>query len=281
MSKNRPIHRDASKSSSNFSAQHLLVNKGLIQELIRLANIRPADTVLDIGAGTGAITLPLAEKAANVVAIENDSDFIGKLSQKTGDKTNINIWRADFLQTRLPDIPFSVVANIPYSITTPILKKLLDSPAGSLQRAALIVEKGAAKRFTSYPITDPRILKWRIWFDIRMVRTISPDHFSPRPRVDSAILTICRRASTTVPPKHHLRFMALAVHGLRFPQLPFFQALGEVFSPPQIMKLARSLGIDRNHPICQLTELQWSILFMAMLQHVQPDRWPRIPKKYK
>ncbi|RCX20327.1 23S rRNA (adenine-N6)-dimethyltransferase [Fontibacillus phaseoli] len=279
MSKNKPFTTANNRGSTNFSAQHLLISKNIVHDLIRHAKIGPGDMVLDIGAGAGAITLPLAEKAAQVVAIESDPRFASKLINKTEKIANIKIRQADFLQSPLPKSPFSVVANIPYSITTPIFGKLLDGPGIPLQRAAIIVEKGAAKRFTSHPITDPRILKWRMWFDLQFVRTVAPSNFSPPPKVDSAILCINRRKNPTVPLKYHARFMALAVYGLRSPRLPVSAAFAEVFSPPQITKLARTLSIDRNMPVSQLNEQQWGQLFMAMLQHVLPARWPRIPKQ--
>ncbi|CAG7646846.1 ribosomal RNA small subunit methyltransferase A [Paenibacillus allorhizosphaerae] len=281
MSKNKETHRGTFGVSPNFSAQHLLINKRLIHDLIDLANIMPCDTVLDIGAGAGAITFPLAEKAATVLAIENDPVYVTKLASKLREGTNIRIKPVDFLRLDLPGKPFSVVSNIPYSITTPILGKLLDQPTVPLQRAVLVIEHGAAKRFTASPITDPRILKWRMWFDIRIVCTVSPDHFSPRPRVNSAVVAISRKKNPAVPPQHHAKFAALAAYGLSRPQLPFFAALADIFSAPQMARLVKALGIERTQPIGALREQQWGTLLLAMLQHVEPHRWPKMPKMAK
>lgn len=270
-----------SKNKINFSAQHLLINKRLVGELIEMAQISRKDTVLDIGAGVGAITFPLSEKAGTVVAIENDSAYISKLLRKTEGKKNIRVKSIDFLQYNLPKGSFSVVANIPYSITTPIFGKLLDHPNSGLQRAVIIIEKGAAKRFTAVPTANPRILKWRMWYDIRLVRAVSPSHFSPLPSVDSAILLVTRKQRPLVSPNHHAKFMGLAAYGLQFPQMPFFAALAGIFTAPQITRLVRLLSVDRNQPIGSLSEQQWGELFLAMLQHVDPVRWPRVPKRKK
>ncbi|WP_238403266.1 23S ribosomal RNA methyltransferase Erm [Paenibacillus mesophilus] len=264
---------------SNFSAQHLLIHKRLVEQMIALAKITPRDLVLDIGAGTGAITFPLAAKAAHVLAVENDPTYVRKLSSKLNDQTNIRIKQIDFLQLHLPKEPFCVVANIPYSITTPIFAKLLSQPAAvKLQRAVLLIEKGAAKRFTATPITDPRILGWRMWYEIRLVRTVSPNHFSPPPRVDSAVVTVSRISEPVIPQHHHERFLALAAYGLRDPMLPFGESMSGVFTPPQLARLVKTLKIDRHRPVCYLNERQWGELFLAMIQHVQPHRWPKRPK---
>ncbi|WP_317891271.1 23S ribosomal RNA methyltransferase Erm [Paenibacillus oceani] len=264
---------------SNFSAQHLLINKPLIQQMIDLANMTPNDTVLEIGAGQGAITLPLAAKASHVLAIENDPEYARKLASKLQYYSNIRIKQIDFLQMSLPKEPFCVVANIPYSITTPILAKLLGEPKTvKLKRAVLLIEKGAAKRFTATPIIDPRTLAWRMWYEIRLIRSVSPSHFSPPPRVDSAVVIISRKMEPVVPPHYQERFLAFAVYSLRYLKLPFDESMAGVFTPPQLARLTRTLKIDRSQPVCCLSEQQWGELFLAMIRHVQPHRWPKLPK---
>jgi 23S rRNA (adenine-N6)-dimethyltransferase len=265
---------------SNFSAQHLLVHQPLIRQMIDLAKLTRSDTVLEIGAGRGAITFPLAAKAASVLAVENDPLYADHLSSKLNDYPNVRIKQMDFLQMALPKEPFCVVANIPYSITTPIVAKLLGEPKTvKLKRAVLLMEKGAAKRFTASPIANPRILAWRMWYEIRLVRTVSPNHFSPPPRVDSAVVTISRIIEPIVPPHHQERFLALAAYSLRYPALPLDESLAGVFTPPQLTRLTRALNIDRSRPVCCLCEQQWGELFLAMLQHVPPHRWPKLRKQ--
>ncbi|GAA0381245.1 23S ribosomal RNA methyltransferase Erm [Paenibacillus motobuensis] len=281
MSKNNKNYRNKWKKESNFSAQHLLISKRLIHDMITLARIRPTDTVLDIGAGTGALTYPLAEKAAHVLAIETDSAFVDRLFSKMKDRSNIRVKQSDFLEVSLPRSPFTVVANIPYSITTPIMGKLLDHPGVPLQRAVLLVEKGAAKRFTAVPIIDSRILSWRMQYEIRLVRTVSPHHFAPPPQVDSAILFIQRREDPLVLTQDHPKFTSLAAYGLRDPRLPLFAALSDVFTPPQIAKLVRELRVNREYPIGRLNEEQWGTVFHTMLQHVPRHCWPQWGKSPK
>ncbi|KKO54172.1 rRNA adenine methyltransferase [Paenibacillus sp. DMB20] len=276
--KNKKNRRGKSEPSPNFSSQHLLFHKPLIHEMIRLAHITPMDTVMDIGAGKGAITLPLAEKAGRVLAVENDPVYAEKLALKMRDIPNVRVKQADILQTDLPKVPFSVVSNIPFSITTPILEKLLHHPGVPLKCAVLIIEKGAARRFTSVPVTDPRILKWRMWFDFQVVRTVSPEHFSPRPRVDSAVMIIRKKKNPEISPAEHAKFSALASQALRQPKMPLSAALGDIFTPVQITRLAGLLNLNRDAPIGTLNERQWGTVFRSMVQYAPPHRRPRLPK---
>ncbi|WP_054951508.1 23S ribosomal RNA methyltransferase Erm [Numidum massiliense] len=273
-------HRAGTKGTkrTNFPGQHLMHNKRLIADLIGMADITPEDVVLEIGAGTGALTLPLAKKAAKVLAVENDPHFANKLRRATED-SNIHVIERNFLEIGLPRQPFCVVANIPYSITTPILGKLLDRPTNSLQRAVLVVEKGAAIRFTATPITDPRILTWRMWFHLERGRSISPNNFSPPPRVDSAVLVIRRKETPPIDARHHRQFAALAAYGLTAPHAPLHMALDGVFTPPQVTRLVRQLDVAQEAPIGTLNERQWRIVFQTMQTHVTRFRWPKIYKR--
>ena len=264
-----------SEGSPNFSGQHFLHNKRAVRDLIETAKIMKKDTVIEIGAGLGAITLPLAEKARIVIAFENDVAYVHKLIGKVEGISNIKIIHNDFMQGYLPREPFCVVSNIPFSITTPILSKLMDDPTTRLQRAAIIIEKGAAKRFTSSFVTSPQLLSWRMRYDIEIVQTLPAGYFSPPPKVECCILSICRKACPEVSSRYGSLFTGLAEWGLRNPKLPFSGAFSTVFTPPQLKHLVSRLGIDRDKPVCALNEREWGVVFQTMLDHVPSYRWPR------
>lgn len=254
--------------------QHFLQDRELILEMIGIAGIRTTDTVVDIGAGAGAITLLLAKKAGKVLAVENDPVLAAALRRRIGELRHITVVEKDFAITRLPQEPFCVVANIPFYMTTAILTRLLDSPAEAFQRAVLIVAHGAAKGFTARRIRSARLLAWRMWFDIKLAKVVPRHRFSPPPSVDAALLHIRRKSSPPVPLQHRARFIALAEYGLRYPDLPIHEALKGIFTPPQLKQLLRAVGADRNDPICRLNERQWGIVFHTMLAHVERHRWP-------
>ncbi|OYD08207.1 rRNA adenine methyltransferase [Paludifilum halophilum] len=254
-------------------------NKRMIHDLIRMAELHSDDLVVEIGAGTGLLTIPMAEKAGKVLAVEKDPFLIQKMQKKIRKGCNIRVIQQDFLRINLPKRPFCVVANIPYSITTPILKKLLDRPSTPVQKAVLVMEKGAAKRFTANPVRNPHILKWRIWFDIQMGRTIPPHCFSPPPRIDSAVLLVRKKEQPGIPPCHHARLMALAATGLKNPGLPLSRVFKGIFTSSQITRLARDLDIDRDMPVQFLNEQQWEHLFRIMMKYVPPFRWPKVKNR--
>ncbi len=260
----------------NFSGQHLMHNKDLVNDIVNLARISETDLVLDLGAGKGAITNALSNRARKVLAVEYDQKFIKKLKQL--EMKNTVIIEQDILNISLPREHFAVVSSIPYAITTPIMKMLLNNPLSGFQRGVIVMEKGAAKRFTSNVVKDPYIIAWRMWFDIRYVKGISRKNFSPPPRVDSAMITIIRKAKPLVPISDCLIFWGLAGYVLKNPQLSIDLALRGVFTPPQIKHLKRSLRIKNEVSVATLSEEQWGLIFETMVKHVPKFRWPKRKK---
>lgn len=263
----------------NFLGQHLMINKKLLKEMVEMANISETDTVLELGAGKGALTTVLNQRAGKVLAVEYDARFVDVLKRKTAQNPNTKIIHQDILKIHLPKKPFVVVSNIPYSITTPILKMLLNNPSNSLQRGIIVMEKGAAKRFTSTFIKNSYVLAWRMWFDLRFIKEISRENFSPPPSVDSAMVMITRKKQPIIAKKDHSAFLGLADYALREPKAAVETALRGIFTPTQMKHLRKNLGIKNETSIGFLTESQWGILFNTMTRYVQRPLWPKIKKK--
>lgn len=259
----------------NFSAQHLLHNPQTIRRLIETASLRPTDTVLDIGAGKGALTFPIAEQAGRVLAVEADAAFAEALRAKAQGHPRIAVIQGDIRDIRLPAKPFCVVANIPFSITTAILDRLLGAESQAFQQGALILEKGAARRFTASMTTDPRLLTWRMHFTFELRTVVPRAHFAPPPRVDAAIVRIARRDRPLVPSREGQRFAAFARYVLHEPRLPAAEALKDIFTPAQLRPTLKLAKAERDQPVASLSLEQWAALFLAMLRHAAPYRWPR------
>ncbi|MGG1312993.1 23S ribosomal RNA methyltransferase Erm [Cohnella laeviribosi] len=271
--------RNTSGDPPNFLGQHFLHHRKIIREIIDQAIVGDQETVLELGAGKGALTFMLAQKAGKVLAVEYDAKLVESLKQKAVPYPNIHIIHQDILKMRLPKGKFIVVSNIPYSITTPIMKMLLNAPSNGFQRGVMVVEKGAAKRFTSKWVKDGYVAAWRMYFDLTYVKEISRNHFSPPPNVDSAMITINRKATPMVPVKDYLAFRGLADYALMEPRASIDWALKGVFTPPQIRYLKRKLGLKQDVPVACLSELQWGLIFETMKQLVPRFRWPKAKKE--
>lgn len=158
-------------------------------EIVRTSHITSRDVVLDIGAGTGALTAPLAATGARVIAFELNTDRVVILRERFHDVPNVKVVNADARDLRLPRRPFRVVANPPFSITDDLLQRLLH-PRTHLLCAYLVLQLQVARRLANGDIR--RYISARASFDFEISRRLPRSAFCPRPAVDTAVLHICR-----------------------------------------------------------------------------------------
>jgi 23S rRNA (adenine-N6)-dimethyltransferase len=175
-------------------SQNLLKSPRLVRELIGHSTIRRADTVLDIGAGSGIITSALATKCRNVIAYELDPRMVAKIRENTAEFTNVRIIEKDFLNTELPASAYKVFANIPFHLSSPILRKLTeaDNPPEGIY---LIVQRQFAKKL----IIDEDHFTGQLGamvapqFTVRIRRKLERTDYWPHPAVDTVLVELLLR----------------------------------------------------------------------------------------
>lgn len=253
---------------------HYLSDPKLAAQLVEAGQVSPGDLVLDLGAGTGALTAPLAGAGVEVIAIERDPRLARKLRRRF-ETARVTVLEADLLSVPLPRRPYRVVASIPFGITTSLLGRLLDPPSTALERAILVVEWGAGKGFSDPRPADPHILWWKARFDLRIARRLEARCFKPPPGVDAAVLVADRRRSPLVPPRHHAPFLGLLVQALRNPHTPAGQALAPIFSKRQLRRLLGDLRISPDVAVGLIRIEHWAAINATMVALVDPARWPR------
>lgn len=159
------------------------------ERLVADAGIRPGDLVLDVGAGTGALTAPLVDAGARVVAFELHPGRAAALRERFAGAP-VTVVHADAADLRLPRRPFRVVANPPFAVTTRLLGRLL-APGSRLVRADVVLQHAAARRWTDG--RAPGAGRWGRDYDVRPGRPVPRAAFDPRPPVDCRVLRVTRR----------------------------------------------------------------------------------------
>ena len=135
--------------------QHFLAGGWLAAELVEQAGVGAGDLVVEIGAGTGVLTEALARRAGRVVAVECDPRLAERARGRLAGFGNVRVVTADALALPVPRRPFRVVANLPFGSTAAILRRLLGDPRTRLERADLIVQEQAARRYAAGRPGDP------------------------------------------------------------------------------------------------------------------------------
>jgi len=162
------------------------------RRLVADSGVRPGDLVIDIGAGTGALTAPLVAAGARVIAVELHPRRVEALRRRFATTTSVKVVQVDAADLRLPRRPFHVVANPPFGITTAILRRLL-SPGSRLVTANLVVPRHVARRWSDG--RAPGVHRWAMTFEARHVARLPRAAFHPRPPGETSILRIERRRS--------------------------------------------------------------------------------------
>lgn len=160
--------------------------------VVAASGIRPGELVVDIGAGRGALTAPLLDAGARVIAVEahpGRADFL----RDRFDGHAVTVVEADALDMRLPRRPFRVVASPPYGITAPLIRRLL-ARGSALTAAHLVLQRAVVSRY----VNDGNRQAQRIGRDwnVAMGLSLPRRAFLPPPRVDSAVL-VARRVGPT------------------------------------------------------------------------------------
>jgi len=178
--------------------QHFLVDENLLGVIGRLAELEPEDVVLEVGPGLGVLTTYLAERVADVHAVELDRSLEPRLREALAGRENVEVHLGDALRLDLAALeppPSKLVSNLPYNIATPLIVESLDGLPG-LELWCVMVQREVADRFFARPSTKAygavsvlvQLATERIGF-----HPVSRTVFRPRPNVDSALVAFRRR----------------------------------------------------------------------------------------
>lgn len=174
--------------------QNFLIKRGIVDEIVKAADLQEGEPVLEIGPGIGTLTQGLAQSGANVTAIELDTRLLEVLDTTLAQYSNVTIVHGDVLKLDVPSImnnePFKVVANLPYYITTPIIMFLLESRL-PIERLVVMVQKEVALRMVAKPGTkDYGALSVAVQYYTKpdIVLDVPPKSFLPAPAVTSSVI---------------------------------------------------------------------------------------------
>ncbi len=178
--------------------QHFLGDHNILEKMLQAADLSPDEGAMEIGSGIGTLTRALAERAKQVLTFEVDAKLIPVIQHNLQGFQNVRLIRGDFLRQNLPELirdtfgdsPFKVVANIPYSITSPILDRLFGAASG-WTRAVLMMQREVAERLIAQPGT-PEYSAISVFAQyhsrVEIVQRVSRTVFYPPPEVDSAMV---------------------------------------------------------------------------------------------
>ncbi|MBI2859685.1 MAG: ribosomal RNA small subunit methyltransferase A, partial [Chloroflexi bacterium] len=208
--------------------QNFLVDQAVLDIIFQAAQIGREDNVIEVGPGPGILTSGLAERAGRVVAVEKDDALANSLRGSMAHRKNVSVLTGDILQVapweHVGD-GYKVVANLPYNIASPTLRRFLSSPRPP-KLMVVMVQKEVAEEIIAPP-GRMRLLSVMVQYyaEAEIVATVQPHSFYPPPKVISAVLRLVPRGGATgEDPKAFFDFVAA---GFRQPRKQLSNSLGQ------------------------------------------------------
>ena len=261
------------KKRRKLLSQNFLKDRKLLTKLLRQTSIGKKDIVLDIGAGEGIITRVLAKSADKILAIEVDKKLADSLREQFKFQKNVAVINKDFRNFCLPKDNYKVLANIPFIITSVVIKKLLFAKDPPLD-AYLVVQKEAAEKFmTRFDKRNSQIsVLVHPFFDIKVIHRFKRSDFYPRPKVDSVLLHIEKRSEYLINIKHRSLFQDFVVFAFNQTKPNIIEGLSSVFGKSEIISLSKKIGISPRSKPSELDPKHWIELFEYFVENVKNNK---------
>jgi 16S rRNA (adenine1518-N6/adenine1519-N6)-dimethyltransferase len=200
-----PFLKEKGLKPKKSLSQNFLIDTNVLKKIVKTAGILPNEQVLEIGPGPGGLTKTLIEAGAIVTAVEIDKKYAELLPHHIKSQ-NLTVICKDFLEF-IPTSSYTVVANIPYHISTSIIEKLADH-IDLFPKIFLTVQKEFAERLLCKKPSSAISIFIDFYFDASISFTISKDCFYPKPKVPSALLTLISKKTLPLPnPKLFITFV--------------------------------------------------------------------------
>jgi 16S rRNA (adenine1518-N6/adenine1519-N6)-dimethyltransferase len=245
--------------------QHWLNDPAALSDIVEAADVQPTDTVLEIGPGPGSLTEILLEKAKNVIAVELDEKLAAGLKKRFAGRS-LEIITQDILAFDLTSLPsdYKLVANIPYYLTSHLIRLVSESP-NRPATAVLLIQKEVAERVAAAPGSMSLLsVTAQFYWDTSLGRLVPASLFMPPPKVDSQILILKRRARPLfeVDPKEFFRLVKAGFSQRRKTLLNTLSA-GLQIDKETVKKFCESVDVDPGRRAQTLSLDEWHNLYIS------------------
>ncbi|MBV9358753.1 MAG: hypothetical protein JO023_24865 [Chloroflexi bacterium] len=248
------------RPSSSFTiSQNFLRDPSLVDTLIARAGLHSGELVLDLGAGSGAITARLLRRGCRVVAVEADPCLGRQLRQRFGPAVEVRVQR--IVDCELPREPYRVFANIPFTITAEVIHLLTDAarPPGD---ACLVVQREAARRFLGRPHPTLVAALLAPWFALSVEHHFRSTDFVPKPSVEAVLLRLRKRGPPLVRDDRRRDFGDFVVTLFGAPRT-IDTSLRRLLGGDAAYRIRRELQLEPDVRPSQIAVDRWPALFAA------------------
>jgi len=250
--------------------QHFLIDKNIVHKIVRLAELQPGETVLEIGPGRGILTEALLDSSGLVVAVELDAALCARLRTTLGRRSNFRLIEGDALAFEYAQVPspFLVVANLPYYVSTPLLFRLLEERQ-RIDRLVLMLQEEVVARLAAAPggkDYGALTIAAQFYCEVRRAFRVPPTCFRPKPGVGSAVVVLTPLAKPRVSVTDEAFFFRVVRAGFAHRRKALLNSLrDEGFEGAPTAAALEQAGIDSRRRAETLSLAEFAALADALL----------------
>lgn len=256
-------------------AQNFLRSPALARRLVQASSIDESDLVYEIGPGSGILTAELAKIARRVVAVEADPKLAHDLEKRFRHNRHVAVVHGDFLQYRIRAEVFKIFSNLPFNLTSAMVRKILGL-AHPPREASLVMQQEAAHRLIGRPHeTQLSVLTKPDW-SLQIVHRFLRSDFEPVPSVNACLLRLQRRTRPLVARRDRALFRRFIRYGHSGRKATLKLVFKPLFTHTQWKRISSELRIPRGSRPSDLSFQQWLDLFRRFEELVPAVRQGRI-----
>jgi len=231
--------------------QNFLVSSEIVKKIIDAIAPKSTDTIVEVGPGKGALTIPLAESGAKIIAVEFDRDLANYSKDSLKRFTNVTVLQKDFLKFEPKELALTSIklcGNLPFNITSPVIDWIVNHRS-NIVKAVIMMQKEVALRLASKPNSkdwSPLAIFTQLYFDINILFNVAPQNFEPSPKVTSAVVELIPKVSAEI--LHYPKFEQLVRASFRQRRKQLINNLVPILIPtvPAAEEIFGQLGLNRK-----------------------------------
>jgi 16S rRNA (adenine1518-N6/adenine1519-N6)-dimethyltransferase len=251
--------------------QHFLIDESVLDTIISAAELSSRDTVIEVGPGLGILTRELARYTGSVIAVELDNELASLLQRRLASLPNLLVINADILKMKPAQLlgaksDYKVVANLPYYITSPVLRYFVEAPARP-SLMVMMVQKEVGEAIVAGPGKMSLLaVSLQVYTKPEIVSHVPARSFYPAPKVDSVIVRFNMLPEPAVKVKDIGRFFEVVRSGFSSPRKQMHNSLahGLGTKPAEVAPLLKQAGIDPQRRAETLSLKEWQDLYEVL-----------------
>jgi len=268
----RSLLRGSGLKAKKRLGQHFLIDNTVLSTVVSSAEITSDDNILEIGPGLGVLTVELAKYAASVIAVELDAQMASQLECRLSSLSNVRIINADILEVTLSQVlegksSYKVVANLPYYITSPILRYFIGAAIKPILLVVMMQKEVAESIVAISGKMTAMAVGVHVFAEPRIVTYVSSHCFYPQPKVDSAIVRIDMLPTPRIKLDNLDDFLEIVRCGFSAPRKQIHNSLaqGLRMEPVDVTSLLEKAAINPQDRPGKLSIDEWERLYKAIV----------------